>query len=1246
MLVSKRNCILFVVLLVLMNVSYSNAYSNAIIINEILALNEKQMSDPAEPGEFPDWIELYNSSENEVNLGNMYFSDNKDNLTKWKIPENIKIAGHGFSLFFADNDVEQGPNHTNFKLAGAGEIVVLIDTDGKTIIDSLSYGIQTNDVSYGRFPDGSDTFNFFDTPTPGQKNINGYIDNVANVQFDYQRGFYDHPFMLTLSTSPASAKIYYTIDGSEPLNEAGDDTFLYLSPISIDKTTCVRAKATLSGWKTSDIVTHTYIFLDNVLRQPARPDGFPTNWGHTGTGDYEMDPDVVDDPKYSSTIKDDMKAIPTVSLVMDVDDWFGENGQGIYLEGELDERAVSAELIHPDGTPGFQINCAVMIVGGSSVNRWKSDKLSMRLKFQKSYGPASLKYPLFGEEATDKFDTIVLDARLNNSWAYGGGSGIVGRSLTQRDVAQYTRDQFVADIQNELGGYAPHGRHVHLYLNGLYWGLYWLHERPDEHFAVAYFGGDEDDYDVIKHNSNTIVHGSNQNYLQMFSLARNGLSTDAQFSSIQQLLDIPNFIDYMIINFYVGNTDWAHQNWYASRHRTDPSHLWRYHSWDAEHVITGLNVDVTDKNNDGGPTFLHQKLSENAEYRMMIADHVYQLFFNNGVLTPARIKELYQIRLNDIDRAVVGESARWGDNRRDVPYTRDVEWVAERDWILNTYLEQRTEIVLEQIKQKGLYPPIDPPVYYINNTEHNGGKINKGDKLVMDALNSTIYYTIDGTDPLGIENPQEGNSTILVAENAEKRVFVPKSSINSNWKVNQDFDDSSWDLCQGDPGGIGYEKNSGYEHLISLDVGNDMHNDGGNPNPSCFIRVKFNTSASSISTFKRMMLNIRYDDGFIAYLNGEKIAEANVPESPLWNSTANGNHEATAVETFDISESISYLSDGSNLLAIHGMNVNTSSSDFIITVELFASDEAAGDNIASGAIKYDNPIELNETVKIKARATRNNRWSALHEADFLIPENLSDLKITEIHYHPLAEGNVDDREFEFIELKNVGTSVLNLSLCQFIDGVSYTFPSNTKLNAGGYIVLASNNEYFKQRYSQSAFGQFTGNLDNAGEKLVLIDALNDTLISLRYNDKSPWPSKADGDGYSLTSKNSNPQGDPNNASYWICSSQIHGSPGGEDPILGIEQNHYNSIKEFSLQQNYPNPFNPVTKITYTLKKAAEVKLELFNVTGRLVATLANGLQTAGRHEVTFDAKGLAGGIYFYRLQTAFFTETKRMLLLK
>ena len=121
-----------------------------------------------------------------------------------------------------------------------------------------------------------------------------------------------------------------------------------------------------------------------------------------------------------------------------------------------------------------------------------------------------------------------------------------------------------------------------------------------------------------------------------------------------------------------------------------------------------------------------------------------------------------------------------------------------------------------------------------------------------------------------------------------------------------------------------------------------MHIDGGNPNPSCYIRIPFNIDSTDHAKILFLQLNIRYDDGFKAYLNGKKIAIANAPMSESWNSFATRDHEANEVTLINISKYISYLVVGQNLLAIHGMNISNESSDFIITAELIASDNLYG----------------------------------------------------------------------------------------------------------------------------------------------------------------------------------------------------------------------------------------------------------------------------------------------------------------
>ena len=139
----------------------------------------------------------------------------------------------------------------------------------------------------------------------------------------------------------------------------------------------------------------------------------------------------------------------------------------------------------PDGSTAFQIDCSLEIQGASSTDRWKTDKLSMRLKFKAPYGPEELNYPIFGNDATSVVNTLILDATNQQSWTHP--------EPQQQERAQFIRDQFVSDLQNAAGGIAPTGSYAFVYLNGLFWGLYWIHEFVDDNFVATYRGGKKKD---------------------------------------------------------------------------------------------------------------------------------------------------------------------------------------------------------------------------------------------------------------------------------------------------------------------------------------------------------------------------------------------------------------------------------------------------------------------------------------------------------------------------------------------------------------------------------------------------------------------------------------------------------------------------------------------------------------------------------------------------------------------------------
>jgi hypothetical protein len=321
-----------------------------VVINELMASNDNVKTDPQ--GQYDDWIELHNYGTSTVNIGRMYLTDNLSDPTKWQIPASTNIPAGGYLLIWADDDTGDSGLHANFKLNADGEEIGLFDTDGETLIDSVSFSAQTTDLSYGRYPNATGEWLFFDNPTPEGQNKNGYMGQVEAPQFSISRGFYDQPFYLTIATETEGAEIYYTTDFTRPLDLNLRDEYqgtLYTSPILITGTTCLRVQATKTGWMPSEIVTHTYVFPDDVIHQPAHPEGFPGSWGGR-TADYAMDQRVVNDPAYSNEIIDDLKSTPSVCIVIPNEDFFGSSG--IYAnptlyaaEWELAERAASIEWI-------------------------------------------------------------------------------------------------------------------------------------------------------------------------------------------------------------------------------------------------------------------------------------------------------------------------------------------------------------------------------------------------------------------------------------------------------------------------------------------------------------------------------------------------------------------------------------------------------------------------------------------------------------------------------------------------------------------------------------------------------------------------------------------------------------------------------------------------------------------------------------------------------------------------------------
>jgi len=1252
--------------------------AQSVRLNEFMALNNSTITDA--DGEYSDWIEIFNPTTATVSLENWSLTDDRNIPQKWLLPA-VSIAADSYLVIFASGKDRRDPAqelHTNFKLSGDGEYLTLIDSAGNSVSTfDPAFPAQQSDISWAFF-DGD----YFATtiPTPGSANQLGTGQILPAPTFSQSHGFYDSPFEVAITSTVSGVAIYYTTNGDTPDSQNG---LLYTEPISITTTTVLRAIAVKSEKLTSSVSTVTYLFLKDVINQPNDPPGYPAEWGPyyelTGnsTADYEMDPDITQNPEYANLMDDALLALPTISIVTDISNLFSHstdpNSGGIYIYtgppgagdvrglGDNWERPASAEYFNADGSESFQINCGVRLHGGHSRRPEKCPKHSFRLVFRNEYGSTRLNYPIFGNSAPSSFHSFILRAGFGNTWNHWRHA--------ERIRAQLIRDVWGKDTQLALSELSGHGSYVHLYLNGIYWGVFNLTERLDNDFCVTYLGGNEADWDVIKFHTSAsevvVVDGNLKAWNELFVLARKGLTDNANYQRLQgnnpdgtpnpnypAYLDVVNFIDYMLINFYGSNWDWDHHNGIVVRNRVNPGKGFKFLSWDAEHILENINDNFLDEKNPNCPSELFQLLRQNEDFCRLLANRVQFLCFNGGVLTPESAAERYLLRAEQLDLPIIAESARWGDYRRDVHpyqsndtywlYTKD-HWLDELSFLVDTYFPQRTNVFLSQLRQVKLFPSAQAPQFAINDqpVTLNQNTIAAGATLSMTVPAGAIYYTTNGSDPVAFEPAVDPDQITLVAEDAAKKVLVPKSDIGTSWRSDINYDVSGWQSCSGAPGGIGYERASGYANLITLNVNTDMSS-----NNSCYVRNLFNLSSEDLSKIKSLSLNVRFDDGFVAYLNGVKVAASNAPTAPSWNSAAPDGVESTGPQAFDISNYISDLVAGENLLAVQALNAATTSSDFLINFQIVGSENTVSNSqLSAGAVEYTAPLQLTQSTYVKARNYQNNEWSALREVIFSVPSEIYNLKITEIHYHPLTEDALDDRCFEFVEIQNCGDSPLDLSGVKFTDGITYTFPAATILLPKAYLVLAADQTYFTQRYGFPAFAEYQGSLNNAGEQIVMTTANDDTLIAMQFDDHTPWPVLADGQGYSLVAIN--PETDLNDPTNWRISLLLHGSPGRDDRMSKLtDEPSEIRPSHFDLSQNYPNPFNPITSIAFKIAADTQVRLQIYNIRGERVAMPVNQKLAVGNYAIHWDASRFPSGIYFYVLNAGNFTDVKKMMLLK
>ena len=662
---------------------------------------------------------------------------------------------------------------------------------------------------------------------------------IKGIRFSHSSGFYEAPFDLLITSENIDAELYYTIDGSNPANSTTRIPLDNISSILIDPTIdsirpttpafIVRAIGMLADSIVIAHVAQTYIFLSAVKTQTYPGGVWPVGNVNGQFIDLDMDQDVIEHANYADLMDEALLDIPSISVVSDHENIFSSSN-GIYVNahghGKQWERPCSIELIDSNGGVGFYENAGIRIRGGWSRHP-EFAKHAFRIFFREEYGADKLRFPLFEDEGVDEFDKIDLRCAQNYAWSNDHG-----------EHNTFVREVFARDSQGEMGHPYTRSRYYHLYLNGMYWGLFQTQERSEARYAASYLGANKEDYDVVKVNTDYYQYeieatdGNLDKWNMIWERSRSSFAPNGSYFELEGknsvgkpvpgqevLVDVDNLIDYMIIIFYTGSFDAPvtqfqgndyPNNFYAIKSREDKSMGFKFFAHDLEHSLMidpvtvgkGLYEDRVNIATASGedkmeitqskyfnPQWLHYRLSANKEYQLRFADRAAKHLTNNGVFTQESATKRFNKRASQIELAIIGESARWGDTRVSIPYTRDNAWIRELDDIKNRFFPKRTRIVIDQLKRAGLYASLSSPLVIVSDTIFDRNIVNIDEELsiIIENPNGSgeIFYALNGQDPRLIGGYLNKNA--IPINNRESMVFDGSALMNIRIK-----DDDTW----------------------------------------------------------------------------------------------------------------------------------------------------------------------------------------------------------------------------------------------------------------------------------------------------------------------------------------------------------------------------------------------------------------------------------------------------------------------
>ncbi|MES2513982.1 MAG: CotH kinase family protein [Bacteroidota bacterium] len=556
-------------------------------INEYSASNTSSFADNT--GDYPDWVELYNTGAAAVNLGGWHLSDNPSNLIKYTFPSGTTIAPSGFLRIWCSGKGSPadavGHTHANFKLTQCnGDWIIL--ANGSSIKDSIQMRRTQNSHAMGRKPDGAATWNIFTSPTPNATNGGtGYTAYAPTPVMSVPAGFYSGTKLVALSVTPSnSLTIYYTIDGSEPTTGS---TAYVSTPISTSTTSVIRAYAVSSNASIlpSFMETNTYFInetIDSHYGVVSVSGGTPLNQLLGGT-----------------------QNTPATHLEYFEGNTFKTEGYGSANKHGNDSWAYQQRGIDVETFDQYGYNNAYKHQFFTDANM---NDVSSRTEFQH----------------------IILKAAASDNYSSSNNGSKPSCHMRDAFVQSY---QFKSGL--ELDG--RRNKHVIVFKNGAYWGLYELREAFEADYTEYYYDQPKDSIDNLAFwGGLQIRNGSDTGWVNLYNfIMANSMTNVANYAYVDSKLNFKSLVDYMVYNSYVVNSDFINWNsaWWRGRATQGDKKKWRYWSWDMDNVYdlgenfsglptTDMNSDPCDYTNvfqNAGPNQGHpdilEKLLTNPDFK-------------------------------------------------------------------------------------------------------------------------------------------------------------------------------------------------------------------------------------------------------------------------------------------------------------------------------------------------------------------------------------------------------------------------------------------------------------------------------------------------------------------------------------------------------------------------------------------------------------------------------------------------------